>query len=144
MSKAAKKERAERGLSKLPAITEAELDAAPKRNGERAKNAFDGVTVRNAFEDARGRNVIGEHPTHKRGHRVKARIPEGECEILGEHAPGWLLVGVETESGDVCIYPIQEQAILRRVPEPTRVKPGRVDDTSPGPGVGVGSGSGRR
>lgn len=144
MSKAAKKERAERELSKLPDITEAELDAVPKRRGERAKNSFDGVTVRNAFEDARTKNVVGEHRTHKRGDRVKARIPEGECEILGEHAPGWLLVGVETESGDVCIYPIQEQAILRRVPEPTRVKPGRVDDTSPGPGVGVGPGSGRR
>lgn len=115
MSKAAKKERAERVLSQLPPITEAELDSVPNRSGQRAKSSFDGVTVRNAFEDARTKNVVGEHRTHKRGDRVKARIPEGECEILGEHADGWLLVGVETESGDVCVYPVQEQAILRRV-----------------------------
>lgn len=119
----------------LPTVTEAELDAAPRDRSMRPAAKFEKVTTRNAFEDARTRNVVGEHPTYKRGDRVKARVPEGECEILGEHAPGWILVGVETETGDVCVYPVPESLILRRV---ATAQPDRVDRDLPGPGLGVG------
>lgn len=97
------------------AAIEAELDAAPAIAAIRARDDFSRPQTREKFEDARTRNVIGEHARWKRGHRVRAMCPEGEVEILGEHAPGFVLVGAETENGDVVIYPLPVSAILRRV-----------------------------
>lgn len=97
------------------AAIEAELDAAPIPRELKSKASFDKITTRGKFEDARTRNVIGEHADWKRGDRVRAMCPEGEVEILGEHAPGFVLVGAEVESGDVVIYPLPVSRILRRV-----------------------------
>lgn len=94
---------------------EAELDAQPISREQRSKADFSKVTTRSAFEDARTRNVVGEHKEWKRGQRVRAMCPEGEVEILGEHAPGFVLVGAETENGEVVIYPMPVSRILRRV-----------------------------
>jgi hypothetical protein len=94
----------------------AENASAPIPPGLRAKASFDKLTTRNAFEDARRLNAIGEHKTHKRGHRVYANVPEGQVEILGKQSEGFVLAGAEREDGVVVIYVLHESAILKRVP----------------------------